>query len=119
MKSIRRNTFETNSSSTHSLCICPKEVWSNFIEDNGVYFYNEGLSLYTIEDIRESWNDFGFEQDVDKMLDEDIKQFIDRMIEEDGYYSMFSRFVDNDIPWMNVFDAEGKPIVVYGVYSWD
>ena len=35
MKSIRRNTFETNSSSTHSITLCDKACGYDTCIDNG------------------------------------------------------------------------------------
>lgn len=37
MKQIRRGTFETNSSSTHSITICPKETYDKWIAGNLLY----------------------------------------------------------------------------------
>lgn len=39
MISVRRNVFETNSSSTHSLCICTEEEYEKF--KNGSMMYND------------------------------------------------------------------------------
>ena len=36
-QTIRSNTFETNSSSTHSMCIIPDSKWREW-EDNKLYF---------------------------------------------------------------------------------
>lgn len=42
MKKIRNNTFETNSSSTHSLTICTKEDYKKW-ENGELYYYDERL----------------------------------------------------------------------------
>lgn len=42
MKKIRFNTFETNSSSTHSLTICTKEDYKKW-ENGELYYYDERL----------------------------------------------------------------------------
>lgn len=39
MKQIRRGTFETNSSSTHSITICPKETYDKWL--NGEMLFDE------------------------------------------------------------------------------
>ena len=39
MKHIRRGTFETNSSSTHSICICMKEDYNKWIAGEMIYDY--------------------------------------------------------------------------------
>lgn len=33
MKQVRSNTFETNSSSTHSICMCTKDQYVNWASD--------------------------------------------------------------------------------------
>lgn len=38
MIKVRQSVFETNSSSSHSLVVCSKEIWSDFIA--GKLFYN-------------------------------------------------------------------------------
>lgn len=39
MISIRRNVFETNSSSTHSICICTEEDYKKFKEGEKLWDY--------------------------------------------------------------------------------
>ena len=51
MKIIRNRTFETNSSSTHSLTICTKEEYEKW-ETGELYYYDEKLiSKETADDI--------------------------------------------------------------------
>lgn len=44
MITIRRGTFETNSSSTHSICICTKDNYDKWV--NGELYLNESGSWY-------------------------------------------------------------------------
>lgn len=39
MISIRRNVFETNSSSTHSICICTEEDYKKWKEGEKLWYY--------------------------------------------------------------------------------
>lgn len=58
MKIIRRNTFETNSSSTHSITMCKEsdfDKWKNgelyFCQDNGEFYDEEGRTKIIKEQI--------------------------------------------------------------------
>lgn len=46
MINIRANTFETNSSSVHSMCITEQDIYQQWV--NGELYYN----------VQASWNDF-------------------------------------------------------------
>lgn len=48
MKTIRNNTFETNSSSTHSLSIVSGEEFDKFKNDETLYYYGD---LFTFDEI--------------------------------------------------------------------
>ena len=58
MKLIRRGTFETNSSSTHSITMCKEsdfDKWKNgemyFCQDNGEFYDEGGRTKIIIEQI--------------------------------------------------------------------
>ena len=66
MFSIRKNVFETNSSSTHSICICTADEYERFIDGETMYdSYNEELVTVSDNEIEEdeyrykSFNDMG------------------------------------------------------------
>lgn len=48
MRTIRNNTFETNSSSTHSLSIVSGEEFDKFKNDETLYYYGD---LFTFDEI--------------------------------------------------------------------
>ena len=48
MRTIRNNTFETNSSSTHSLSIVSSEEFDKFKNDETLYYYGD---LFTFDEI--------------------------------------------------------------------
>ena len=51
MRKIRFNTFETNSSSTHTLCICSKEKYDKW--NNGeLYYWDNNNNFYTAEELK-------------------------------------------------------------------
>ena len=53
MFSIRNNVFETNSSSTHSLCVCTEEEYKKFVSGKIVYdtWSDEFLSKEAYENL--------------------------------------------------------------------
>lgn len=56
-KVIRMNTWETNSSSTHSIAICNQSQLDDW--KNGKLFYGVNFGkLFTIEQIRENFKEF-------------------------------------------------------------
>jgi len=52
--SVRRNVFETNSSSTHSLCICTENEYEKFKNGDMMYDdYNEELQFVSDKELEE------------------------------------------------------------------
>ena len=51
MITIRQNTFETNSSSTHSICICTKDQYNKWV--HGELFLNESYDKDNILEDKE------------------------------------------------------------------
>lgn len=55
-RQIRRSVFETNSSSTHSLCICTEDDYNKWINGQMVYdSYSEQLVDVTSENKKEDY----------------------------------------------------------------
>lgn len=55
MFSIRKNVFETNSSSTHSLCICTADEYERFRNGETMYdSYNDELVTVSDNEIEEN-----------------------------------------------------------------
>lgn len=53
MISVRQNVFETNSSSTHSLCVCTEEDYEKFVRGETMYntWSDEFLSKESYENL--------------------------------------------------------------------
>ena len=101
MITIRRNVFETNSSSTHAVAILPKDVYQKLKDDNDLW-YNEKYGICNTEKVKEllpeflsSWGKEAY-ADESKDPDFDFKQFmyeygddwywIDKYEDNEGYY---------------------------------
>lgn len=130
MRQVRRDVFETNSSSIHTLTICLKEdydKWTNeevylnqFCGDsNSPYkdkkFVTRDEALHII--LKSNWvpDDFPDNEDWNK---EEIQSYIDEILEDD-----FIKFYDygTDFKW---FKEEYKTplnedIVAFGYYGYD
>ena len=79
MKTIRANTFETNSSSTHSMIILTEEEYNKlesgelYLDDNEVITKEEAKNIFLKhmnEDKYEYDNDLSFEENIKNYLDE-------------------------------------------------
>lgn len=68
MKSIRRNVFETNSSSTHSMSICTKEDYDNW-KKGKVYFDSGNNKFITREEAMEKFPDLNLPKGRDDFDD--------------------------------------------------
>ena len=94
MKKIRFNTFETNSSSTHSLTICTKEEYNKW-KDGELIFDNY----------------------KDKLISRDKKES-----EDDYRYKTFEGWLDDDYSEtfvQNYTTPNGEEIIAFGKYGSD
>lgn len=136
MLQMRKNVFETNSSSTHSITMCTKDEYDAWV--NGKLLLNDGwwrkdnasefkdkkfVTREEAEDIikkDESYNG----EDLSKLTDEQLIEYVD----EDGhwqgcdygFYTIDNYESDNEcLEW---FDEEyttpsGETVVAFGLYG--
>ena len=78
MISVRRHTFETNSSSTHNISIASKSDWEKF-KDGIMYFSKEDCEIVSIEEVMNSeyFGDFYIFEDGKEVTVEDVKNWIE------------------------------------------
>ena len=100
MIKIRRNVFETNSSSTHSLCICSEKEYNDWIDGKLLFNVWTGTFIETDKIVGNP--------DLD---DEDIEE-----------YCTFDEFPKNE--YMETFERKyttenGDKIVAFGYYGYD
>ena len=61
MFNIRKNVFETNSSSTHSICICTEEEYNRFKSGDMLYdTYNEELVTVSDNEIESEEDEYRY-----------------------------------------------------------
>lgn len=94
MISIRRNVFETNSSSTHSICICTEEDYKKWEDGEKLWAYYSDTLV-----------------DVDKVPEED------RNTDEYRSYDYESDYRE----WYDVHftTPSGDKMVAFGLYGYD
>ena len=98
---IRKNVFETNSSSTHSLVICSKDLYDKFINNEAV-FDNHNYKIVEIND------------EIRKVMEgsSNYRYYTaDRLFEEKWEY--LESFEEN------YTTESGDKIVVFGAYGYD
>ena len=101
MRQIRRNVFETNSSSTHSITMCMKSDFDKWIAAEMVWDrYNQQLISITDE--------------IKKLISED----------EDNSYLTYKQFCDYEVINFDKFSKtyttpNGERVVSFGYYGYD
>ena len=127
MKTIRQGTFETNSSSTHSITMCMEsdyEKWKN----GEMYWHrwnDELVSKETVEKemakLREEF--IADNPDFDEN-NEEWKEKLEQYINEDKMYYTYEEFNDYDYieyeTFVDTFETpQGEKVVSFGYYGSD
>lgn len=87
MKQIRRNVFETNSSSVHSITMCLEDIYDKWVNDE-VYFYDSTYKLPEGRDKFFTWDDMlEFMRNELKVDEEDIKALIEAKENDDSEFT--------------------------------
>ena len=110
-ETIRIGTFETNSSSTHCMCICSKEEYEKFLKGE-MLFDNDNEELVDVNSVEafqdykedEDEDDYNFDDDWDSYRYETYRKF------ENSELETFSR---------NYKSKSGDELVVFGKYGYD
>lgn len=119
----RIGVFETNSSSTHTLCIVPKDVYEKVVAGE-LFISRYGDTTYTRDDAidaaivwRNRWSTQKYTREMVDAMDEDtLLQFLKN--EE------IVKFDDWGSDWLEWFEESyttpsGDEIVVFGQYGYD
>lgn len=115
MKTIRRNTFETNSSSTHSITILSAEDFNKW-EDENLYFDEDKEIFLTKEELYDSIK----KEYPEYENDEDIEEFI--LDNRSEYPKTYERFINDDSLEVDVnhyTSKSGDEIVIICKYGYD
>ena len=118
MLQIRKNVFETNSSSTHSLCICTEDEYSRW-QKGEVYYHHWNDEFVSKEEVLKELRENKYLADhIVGMTDEEI---LSEYAYDEGYYSEDQYF---DSEYLETYHKEyispsGDKIVVFGKYGYD
>lgn len=87
MKQVRRNVFETNSSSVHSITMCLEDIYDKWVNDE-VYFYDSTYKLPKGRDKFFTWDDMlEFMRNELNVDEEDIKALIEAKENDDSEFT--------------------------------
>ena len=127
MRAVRRGTFETNSSSTHSITMCMEsdyEKWKN----GEMYWHRWNDELVSKEEVEKEMAKLREEfiadnPDFDEN-NEEWKEELDQYINEDKMYYTYEEFNDYDYieyeTFVDTFETpQGEKVVSFGYYGSD
>lgn len=106
MLQIRRNVFETNSSSTHSLTICSKDEYQDWV-DGKCYWSRWNENFVSNEEVEEKFKKSSYDDFDEYLIDEGLYTF-DRYddIEMETYEESYKT-------------KSGDEIIAFGYYGYD
>ena len=115
MIKIRRGVFETNSSSVHSLIICPKADYEK-LERGELYIDTQNDELVTREKVIETVSKYFDREELEAMDEDDFRAVI-----HNGGFNTLNDWEDGDLEF---FEQEyttehGDKIVAFGCYGSD
>lgn len=112
-QTIRYNTFETNSSSTHSCVICSDEIFEKW-KSGEVFVDDWNGTFHTREEIKQEF------KKENQNLDEDSDDFEDNLHDYiiDNYKS-YEDFGNNYEVDVNYAEVDGVKVVVTCYYGYD
>ena len=132
MITMRRNVFETNSSSTHSLTMCMKEDYDRWMSAGNLYFVEKLTNtpgpfpkFVTREELLALLAKEPYPPDfanIDLDEDEDLESIIDEYLADYNYYTATSyNPEDKD---METFDKvytlpDGQQVIAFGYFGQD
>ena len=127
MKTVRLGTFETNSSSTHSITMCMEsdyEKWKN----GEMYWHRWNDELVSKEEVEKEMAKLREEfiadnPDFDEN-NEEWKEELEQYINEDKMYYTYEEFNDYDYieyeTFVDTFETpQGEKVVSFGYYGQD
>lgn len=127
MRTVRRGTFETNSSSTHSITMCMEsdyEKWKN----GEMYWHRWNDELVSKEEVEKEMAKLREEfiadnPDFDEN-NEEWKEKLEQYINEDKMYYTYEEFNDYDYieyeTFVDTFETpQGEKVVSFGYYGSD
>ena len=128
MKQVRSNTFETNSSSTHSICMCTKDQYNGWASDwdsleaDSVLYSNCKEKLVTVEEAIKDVNSYREVVKLSDVIDVNSPEHDDaESLRDEGYMTCndFDNNNDNESYYDEFVTPGGETVVAFGDYGWD
>lgn len=128
MLQIRRNVFETNSSSTHSITMCSKDDYDRW--DSGEVYLNEGWWLKDNESKYKNKKFVTRDEAIDIIkcsggdieYDNEYYESFDKYIAEEYEIYTIDEYFENDY-LENFYESyttdSGETIIAFGQYGYD
>lgn len=128
MKQVRSNTFETNSSSTHSICMCTKDQYDRWASDwdslkaDSVIYSNCEEKLVTVEEAVKYANRYHDYVEISDILDTDSPKHDDAVdyMRDEGLMTCndFDDYTEETY-YKEFVTQGGETVVAFGNYGWD
>lgn len=124
---IRRNVFETNSSSVHSITMCSKDDFEKW-ENSDYYFwhrYDKPWVIGTKEEIikllkLETWRDgTPIYADIDWDNEESVNDLFEEndILTSDEYFDKYNEYLETFVEYYTT--PKGEDVVAFGYYGHD
>lgn len=115
-RQIRRGTFETNSSSVHSLTMCTEDEFKKW-ENGEVLFWGDYGKFATREEIINELMTKSWYRNTDWRNDDDVTSLL-----YDEGVKTFNEFFEDD--WYETYNQEyttpnGEKVIAFGYYGHD
>lgn len=128
MKQVRSNTFETNSSSTHSICMCTKDQYDSWASDwdslkaDSVIYSNCEEKLVAVEEAVKYANRYHDYVELSDIFDTDSPKHDDAVdyMRDEGFmtYDDFDDYTKESY-YKEFVTPGGETVVAFGNYGWD
>ena len=130
MLQVRRNVFETNSSSTHSLCLCTKDEYNKWTDESNtsLVFYKNVGRLIPLSDakekiirIKQRYDDQEEINRINSMSEEELYKFVT----DDYYFYSYKMYQDQEddeateIYYDEFTTPKGDTVVMFGYEGYD
>lgn len=126
-KTIRLNTFETNSSSCHSLCIMNKKDFEKWHNDSNYYLYDGSSDYYFRNLDKKPKRGFIYSEEeiinfllqIGEKVDFDDKELLYELFNNFCFYGS-ETYYDDDLEYYNEHftTLSGDEIVCFGKYGY-
>ena len=128
MKQVRSNTFETNSSSTHSICMCTKDQYDSWASDwyslkaDSVIYSNCEEKLVAVEEAVKYANRYHDYVELSDILDTDSPKHDDAVdyMRDEGFMTCddFDDYTEESY-YGEFVTPGGETVVAFCNYRWD